>query len=35
MGKLKELLESTDYLILDGALGTELENRGHDVSGKL
>ena len=35
MGKLNELLESADYLILDGALGTELENRGHDVSGKL
>ena len=35
MGKLNELLESADYLILDGAFGTELENRGHDVSGKL
>lgn len=35
MGKFKEILASNDYIILDGALGTELENRGYDVSGKL
>lgn len=35
MGKFKEILASNDYVILDGALGTELENRGYDVSGKL
>lgn len=35
MGKFKDLLESQDYIILDGALGTELEKRGYDVSGKL
>ena len=35
MGTFKELLASQDYVILDGALGTELEKRGYDVSGKL
>lgn len=35
MGRLKELLEEQDVVILHGALGTELEFRGHDVSGKL
>ncbi|MEW4353603.1 homocysteine S-methyltransferase [Streptococcus pneumoniae] len=35
MGKLKTALEARDYLILDGALGTELESRGYDVTGKL
>lgn len=35
MGKFKDLLEGQDYIILDGALGTELEKRGYDVSGKL
>lgn len=35
MGRFKDLLESQDQLILHGALGTELEYRGHDVSGKL
>jgi len=35
MGHFKELLEKHDYLILHGALGTELESRGYDVSGKL
>lgn len=34
MGRFKELLKN-DFLILHGALGTELEFRGHDVSGKL
>ncbi|MFC3932073.1 homocysteine S-methyltransferase [Streptococcus dentapri] len=35
MGHFKELLEEKNYLILHGALGTELEFSGHDVSGKL
>lgn len=35
MGRFKELLEQQEYLILHGALGTELEYRGYDVSGKL
>ncbi|OUM62712.1 hypothetical protein PIROE2DRAFT_69463 [Piromyces sp. E2] len=35
MGHFKELLEKQDYLILHGALGTELESQGYDVSGKL
>lgn len=35
MGRFKELLETQEYVILHGALGTELEFRGHDVSGKL
>lgn len=35
MGRFKELLEQKEYIILHGALGTELEFRGHDVSGKL
>ena len=35
MGQFKDLLASQDYVILDGALGTELEKRGYDVSGKL
>ena len=35
MGKFKDLLETQEIIILDGALGTELENRGYDVSGKL
>lgn len=35
MGRFKELLESKKTLILHGALGTELESRGCDVSGKL
>lgn len=35
MGSFKDLLASQDYLILHGALGTELEYRGYDVSGKL
>ena len=35
MGKFKDLLGKNEYVILDGALGTELENRGYDVSGKL
>lgn len=35
MGKFKDLLLQKDVIILDGALGTELENRGYDVSGKL
>jgi len=35
MGRFKELLEKQDYLILHGALGTELEYQGYDVSGKL
>lgn len=35
MGRFKELFEEQDYVILHGALGTELEFRGHDVSGKL
>ncbi|HEM6394464.1 TPA: homocysteine S-methyltransferase [Streptococcus suis] len=35
MGRFKELLEQKEYIILHGALGTELEFRGYDVSGKL
>jgi len=35
MGRFKELLDSQDYLILHGALGTEIEKKGYDVSGKL
>lgn len=35
MGKFKDLLERYDVLILHGALGTELEALGYDISGKL
>ncbi|MEX2784850.1 homocysteine S-methyltransferase [Streptococcus sp. H49] len=35
MALFKDLLAENDYLILDGALGTELEKRGFDVTGKL
>ena len=35
MGKFKDLLEKQEIIILDGALGTELESRGYDVSSKL
>ena len=35
MGKFKDLLEKQEIIILDGALGTELERLGYDVSGKL
>ncbi|MDQ0222907.1 homocysteine S-methyltransferase [Streptococcus moroccensis] len=35
MGRLKEQLETKPVLILDGALGTELEYRSYDVSGNL
>ena len=35
MGAFKDLLEKQEVIILDGALGTELERRGYDVSGKL
>ena len=35
MGKFKALLDKQEIIILDGALGTELESRGYDVSGKL
>lgn len=35
MGRFKELLENQEFVILHGALGTELEFRGYDVSGKL
>lgn len=35
MGRFKELLASERQLILHGALGTELEYQGYDVSGKL
>ncbi|MEI4302279.1 homocysteine S-methyltransferase [Streptococcus suis] len=35
MGRFKELLEKNEYIVLHGALGTELEFRGYDVSGKL
>ena len=35
MGKFKDLLDKQEIIILDGALGTELENLGYDVSGKL
>ncbi|ODQ66177.1 homocysteine S-methyltransferase [Nadsonia fulvescens var. elongata DSM 6958] len=32
---LSQLLASKDIIILDGAMGTELQNRGHDVSNQL
>lgn len=35
MGKFKDLLGKQEIIILDGALGTELESLGYDVSGKL
>lgn len=35
MGTFKNLLASYDVLILHGALGTELESLGYDISGKL
>lgn len=35
MGTFKELLENQNVLILHGALGTELEALGYDISGKL
>lgn len=35
MGAFKDLLEKQEVIILDGALGTELERRGYDVSGRL
>ena len=35
MGKFKDLLEKQEIIILDGALGTELESLSYDVSGKL
>ena len=35
MEKFKDLLDKQEIIILDGALGTELESRGYDVSGKL
>ncbi|MGT2925699.1 homocysteine S-methyltransferase [Streptococcus cuniculipharyngis] len=35
MGRLQELLEREKVAVLHGALGTELETRGYDVSGKL
>lgn len=35
MGKLRDLLDQKQILLLDGALGTELERQGHDVSGGL
>ena len=35
MGTFKGLLENQDVLILHGALGTELEALGYDISGKL
>ena len=35
MGKFKDLLDKQEIIILDGALGTELERLGYDVSGKL
>ncbi len=35
MGKFKDLLDKREIIILDGALGTELESRDYDVSGKL
>ena len=35
MGAFKDLLEKQEVIILDGALGTELERRGDDVSGRL
>jgi len=35
MGKFKDLLDKQEIIILDGALGTELERLSYDVSGKL
>ena len=35
MGAFKDLLEKQEVIILDGALGTELERQGYDVSGRL
>ncbi|MEQ9764542.1 homocysteine S-methyltransferase [Streptococcus jiangjianxini] len=35
MGQFKELLSQKDVVILHGALGTELEARGYDISGEL
>ena len=35
MGAFKDLLKKQDIIILDGALGTELERQGYDVSGRL
>lgn len=35
MGNLKELLAQQKTIILDGALGTEMEYRGHDISSDL
>ena len=35
MGAFKDLLEKREVIILDGALGTELERQGYDVSGRL
>ena len=35
MGAFKDLLEKQEIIILDGALGTELERQGYDVSGRL
>lgn len=35
MGKFNDLFEKKEIIVLDGALGTELESRGYDVSGKL
>lgn len=35
MGKFKELLDSQEVLILHGALGTEMEVLGYDISGSL
>lgn len=35
MGAFKELLGNNQTLILDGALGTEMEVLGYDISGKL
>ncbi|MFU2204173.1 homocysteine S-methyltransferase [Streptococcus hyovaginalis] len=35
MGRFKDLLEKQETIILHGALGTELEARGYDISGNL
>ncbi|MFS1663650.1 homocysteine S-methyltransferase [Streptococcus sp. zg-JUN1979] len=35
MGRFRQLLKTKEHLILHGALGTELEHLGYDVSGKL
>ncbi len=35
MGRIEELLESKSILVLDGAMGTELEKRGFDVNDPL